>query len=132
MATRGTYTFNKQRGLQVNIYVHYDNYEEGAADYFRAMLQSINAARFSNRGAAEHFISTNKYAEITSSPEDHGDTEYHYVIDEQQLHNIKLTAYKIVRGKYDERVERCFFEGKLEEFCEKYPSVLPENLRGGV
>lgn len=69
MATRATYTFTRDyNGPIVHIYYHWDGYPAGAAELLR------------NSKTAEQFLRNNDRAQICSSPEIHGDTEYHYLI----------------------------------------------------
>lgn len=79
MSTRGTYKFKGNRKdllPDTFIYVHYDNYPEGAAVHFYNLL-----TKPSKGNMATQFIRANEHAEITKSHDCHGDTEYRYEID---------------------------------------------------
>lgn len=79
MSTRGTYKFKGNRRNFVPdtyIYVHYDNYPEGAAAQFYNLL--INPSK---GNMATQFIRSNEHAEITKNHDCHGDTEYRYEIE---------------------------------------------------
>jgi hypothetical protein len=117
MSTRATYSFKnslEEWTPETCIYIHYDGYPEGAASYFWAMLHLENL-----RGdQATRFIRANDLAEITLSHEAHGDTEYRYSVDGNQL-----TAYKRV-GDWSENEPNFdeFFSGTWYEFVNKYGS----------
>lgn len=77
MSTRATYLF-KGDDIRPDVcfYIHYDGYPEGAAEYFRDMLNQVNE----RGGLAGRFIRGNSYAEFTGGHNNHGDTEYRYTI----------------------------------------------------
>lgn len=79
MSTRATYEFVCESDGEVEsrtfVYVHYDNYPEGAAAYFYETLTNPSKGNF-----ATQFIRAIGQAEITKSHEYHGDTEYQYVL----------------------------------------------------
>ena len=74
MATRGTYQFIDD-STKTTIYVHWDNYLEGAANYFYNMLTNPSKGNL-----ATQFIRAVNHAEITKSHARHGDTEFQYNI----------------------------------------------------
>lgn len=74
MATRGTYQFIDD-ATKTTIYVHWDNYLEGAANYFYNMLTNPSKGNL-----ATQFIRAVNHAEITKSHARHGDTEFQYNI----------------------------------------------------
>lgn len=79
MSTRGTYKFKGNRKdllPDTFIYVHYDNYPEGAAVHFYNLLTNPSKGNM-----ATQFIRANEHAEITKNHECHGDTEYRYEIE---------------------------------------------------
>lgn len=125
MATRATYTFTGK--VTVHTYIHYDGYPQGAANYFQNMLDVFVKQRESRNlrgGAAEQFIRGNTLAELTSKWDDHGDTEYHYEVDEFYNLNTFETEYVIRAYKFngfsDDRKRHIFFEGTVAEFIKKY------------
>ena len=69
MATRGTYQFVND-ATKTTIYVHWDNYLEGAANYFYNMLTNPSKGNL-----ATQFIRAVSHAEITRSHARHGDTD---------------------------------------------------------
>jgi hypothetical protein len=120
MATRATYTFTGE--VTVHTYIHYDGYPQGAANYFQNMLDVFGKEL--RGGAAEQFIRANKLAQFTSHWDDHGDTEYHYEVDE--FYNLNtfeaeyvIRAYKF-NGFSDDRKKHMFFQGTVAEFIKKY------------
>ncbi len=132
MATRATYTFAAgKRGAQydwsrrpsIHTYIHYDGYPIGAAVYFKAMLNAIeekDRCRNANRGgAAENFIRANRLAELTSDWKLHGDTDFHYQV-EQLEDGLHLEAYRFYYAENGQRNKARFFEGKVQEFVAKY------------
>ncbi|NDD53671.1 hypothetical protein EBZ39_07300 [bacterium] len=120
MSTRATYTFKGE--TEVHTYIHYDGYPEGAATYFRSMLAAFN--KDVRGGAAEQFIRGNHLAEITSHWDDHGDTEYHYSIEEFYNKDTFSVEYVVCAFKFngfsDERTKSEFFHGTVTEFIKKY------------
>lgn len=77
MSTRATYLFD-QTSMQpaVCYYIHHDGYKEGAACYFRNMLNAANG----RGGYAAAFLRGNYNAEFTGGHNAHGDTEYRYTV----------------------------------------------------
>lgn len=114
MATRATYSF-KHRFAKKDIvfYVHWDNFPEGAAEYFWEMHQHKHL----KGGLAEVFIKANPLSvEFTRSHEYHADTEYRYHMDKDGF----LAAEQIDRNaskfcKFD-----IFFTGHYAEFINEY------------
>lgn len=83
MATRATYRFiNNRTATDVCVYIHWDGYPRGAAMYLEKAL--IHATD-NKRTLLASFIAANESAEITSSHEAHGDTDYRYDIDAKLL-----------------------------------------------
>jgi hypothetical protein len=123
MATRATYTFKSDFGDK-HIYIHWDGYPEGAAQYFQKMMELREERRQSlsdlRGGLTEQFIRANRGAEFTSHWEDHGDTEWHYEVGKEPHSAITL---KVIKFSYDDSGERMgqrCFEGPLTEFIGKY------------
>jgi len=121
MATRATYTFKSDFGDK-HIYIHWDGYPEGAAQYFQKMMEIREEQRQSlsdlRGGLTEQFIRANRGAEFTSHWEDHGDTEWHY-----EISGGSNATLKVIKFSYDDSGERMGqrrFEGPLTEFIGKY------------
>lgn len=77
MGTRATYLFEAGDFTPATcFYIHYDGYPEGAAAYFRAMLNERNT----RGGMPCQFLRANALAEFTASHRAHGDTEYRYTV----------------------------------------------------
>lgn len=110
MATRATYAFKNDRTTLATLYIHYDGYPEGAANYFR------QAAESNRRDWVGKMFHAAEYAEITGSHESHGDTEYRYTLD---VDSNVLTAWKRY-GDWDMPVWVEIFEGDIKEFIQKY------------
>ena len=106
MATRGTYQF-VDADTKVTLYVHWDNYLEGAAVYFYNML-----TKPSKGNLATQFIRAVDGAEITKSHAYHGDTEYQYTINGKDA-----DAYLVVKSVREKQV---VFVGSLVDFIEKH------------
>ncbi len=92
MGTRATY----QIGSHV-FYIHYDGYEDGAAVYFYNMIDAMNklddsgiGRNLNDGGYPEQFIRGNPGASFTESHELHGDTEYQYTLQGDELHVAEL------------------------------------------
>ncbi|KJU86019.1 hypothetical protein MBAV_001787 [Candidatus Magnetobacterium bavaricum] len=116
MSTRATYQFTGNTTIDpaVTIYVHYEGYPEGAAEYFQAMLKQEHG------GLATKFMHAvdEDEAVLTLRHEAHGDTEYRYTITGDDY----LTALvKVERDTWD-----TLFEGTLAEFIEQYPPEEPQ------
>ena len=143
MATRATYTLRQKetragaprKGGVYHVYIHYDGYPEGAAEYFAAAMK-LRALRYSAenldaglRGSLpEQFIRANALAEFTNHPDDHGDTEFHYDIAEvynaeKRETTVTVKAYKL--ANFSEKVlpRTEFFNGPIEEFIKRYQVI---------
>ena len=110
MATRGTYQFVDD-STKTTIYVHWDNYLEGAAKYFYNMLTNP-----SDGNLATQFIRAVSHAEITKSHARHGDTEFQY--------NIKGSdggAELMVKNPCNNTV---VYSGVLVDFIEKNNNLI--------
>jgi len=112
MSTRATYQFTGDN-YKVTTYIHCDGYPEGAATYFWNMHHAQN----SRGGWATQFIRANDTAEITSSHEGHGDTEYQYTLNEDG----QFKAVKILRDWENEtHTKEVIFSGHYAEFINQY------------
>jgi len=105
MATRGTYTLSNE-DCRIGLYIHWDSYPEGAAQYFKAALDIAPNFKI------ENFIRANKRAEITI-PNLHSDREYHYYYN-MEFNNIIVLHFDISDG--GKSIE---FSGTLEDFLMK-------------
>jgi len=119
MATRATYTFGNK-----HIYIHWDGYPEGAAQYFQKMM-ALNDERHGGLsdlrgGLTEQFIRANRGAEFTSHWDDHGDTEWHYEVSADPDSPITLKVLKFYYDDSGERIGQLYFEGPLTEFLQRY------------
>lgn len=122
MATRATYSITNNLGITAHLYIHWDGYLEGAASYFYAALTNL-AALESNGGFAELLIRSVPGAELTTGPERHGDTEFHYEIKA----DMSLIAAKWTwRG--DERVLIPCYTGDIHSFLNRYNEQI-ENFK---
>lgn len=110
MSTRATYEFVDGE-IKTYVYVHYDNYPQGAASYFYETLINPSKGNF-----ATQFIRAIKGAEITQSHEYHGDTDYQYVITgigpKAHLNCICVQS------------KASIFEGYLNEFINQNKEVI--------
>jgi flagellar basal body rod protein FlgC len=114
MATRGTYQFIDD-DTKTTIYVHWDNYLDGAAKYFYGMLVSPSKGNL-----ATQFIRAVDSAEITRSHARHGDTEFQYNIkgsDGNAELMVKNPCANIV-----------VYKGTLVDFIEKHKRLI-ENYK---
>ena len=80
MSTRATYTieeYDVNKRVHCNhFYIHHDGYSEGAATYFyKTFLKGYN------QNLTTDFIRANAQAELIVDPTHHGDTEFHYVLN---------------------------------------------------
>ncbi len=118
MATRATYSFEQEFSKEgLTIYVHWDNYPEGAAIYFWNMYKHL----YVKGELAEAFVKGNPMStEFTKSHDWHGDTDYRYYLDRQGF----LQAQKMdpITGAY----VKTFFSGHYAEFINKYDEYLVE------
>ena len=112
MGTRATYEFRHEYHPTQTFYIHWDGYPEGAAMYFLQMFE------FNQWGAslAAKFFRANPTAEFTQGAEAHGDTDYHYVVENRKIHCLKiLRNYETGGCAYN-----TVFRGDLYEFVNKY------------
>jgi hypothetical protein len=112
MATRGTYQFIDDT-TKTTIYVHWDNYLEGAAKYFYNMLTNPSKGNL-----ATQFIRAVNHAEITKSHARHGDTEFQY--------NIKGSdggAELVVNSPCTNKV---VYSGVLVDFIHEYNNLIED------
>lgn len=80
MSTRATYHFP-----DVTVYIHFDGYPDGAAEYFHAAMQD-------ERGSwGTRFIRRNELAEITGG--EHSDTEYRYTVSDAGVLTIEYRPF---------------------------------------
>lgn len=74
MATRGTYQFWSKHNPVITVYLHHDNYPQGAA------VHLFNEETDTYVRSVEEFIRINPLAKITEDHSVHGDTDYRYDI----------------------------------------------------
>lgn len=110
MSTRATYEF-VDNGIKTYVYVHYDNYPEGAANYFYETLINPSKGNF-----ATQFIRAINGAEITESHEYHGDTDYQYI--------ITGTGPKAHLNCISVQSKTNVFEGFLDDFINQYKEII--------
>ena len=114
MATRATYQFNsKNPEVTTTVYIHYDGYPQGAAYYFYQTLLNPSSGNL-----ATQFIKANNQAEITKSHEAHGDTEWQYTIDGD---NLEATV-SVFHVSEEERLPMFRFALPLYQFINNYIS----------
>mgnify|MGYP003141642136 FL=1 len=84
MATRATYCIQCGNHSTLTLYIHWDGYPEGAANYFDRALNLLENPRGSElleKASFEAcFLIANPKAEVTRSHEQHADTDYRYNI----------------------------------------------------
>jgi hypothetical protein len=112
MATRGTYQFIDDN-TKTTIYVHWDNYLEGAAKYFYNMLKKPSKGNL-----ATQFIRAIDGAEITKSHDYHIDTEFQY-----NIKGYDGGAELVVKGIWDNRV---VYSGTIIDFIEKHNKLIED------
>jgi hypothetical protein len=124
MSTRATYTLKSLNGTN-HFYGHYDGYPQGAADYLNnaaTYLETEKALSYKSkfRGSLpEAFIRANSLIQFTTNPNDHGDTEFHYIIEEKAT-GVKIRAFEHTYDSDWNRSKKKFFEGTLADFIAKY------------
>lgn len=120
MATRATYNFhNTQLTNSATVYIHQDGYPEGAACYI--------AGAIDNKGGitVERFIRVNEDAEVTSSHEAHGDTNYRYDFHRAGEMSVMKHTIELVGDSYQENWS-LIFDGTITDFIGEY------RLQGGA
>jgi hypothetical protein len=107
MSTRATYRFASPMPYKpaVTMYIHHDGYPEGAVQYLLAALQQGDGYL-----SAESFIRANGRAELCSSHQSHGDTEYRYEIDVANDHMVIRERIAIGHDKFT-----AIFAGSIAE-----------------
>jgi len=113
MSTRATYQIKTPLNTST-VYIHYDGYLSGAAEYFR---DAIDLMRISGRQFLPCFLWANENAEMTKSHDWHGDTEYRYDL-EKKAGIWSVVAYK--RQSYDSDVFNVVYDGNLSNFVNEY------------
>lgn len=103
MATRATYKFIGEFSGTHTAYIHHDGYPEFAYSYIE------DAANI------DAFMAKNKSAEITEDHEQHGDTDYHYTIQ----NGCVLCQKRFFKDdlSYTWEIE---FMGTIEQFIAEY------------
>jgi len=95
MATRATYRIACGNKAELTVYIHWDGYPEGAADYFDRALNLYENPRGSElleKASFEAcFLIANPKAEVTRSHESHGDTEYRYDVWRSRIDHRQRT-----------------------------------------
>lgn len=119
MSTRAVYGFRDQHGTH-HVYVHHDGYPTGAAEKFEAVLVSPHIwqlPRFEADEFAAGFICANKDSgggvRLTHGPEQHGDTEYYYVVYQPEPGKGPLFIEAHDGG---DSKSKLMFKGPLSEF----------------
>jgi len=117
MSTRATYQFDSLDFGRQTFYIHHDGYITGAAGYFCKAFESSQSGTL-----AEKFFRANENAKFTSAAEDHGDTEFNYVVSGQQLVAYQRRPF----GASDEQqwVEK--FRGSVKEFVHYWDPTVEE------
>tara|TARA_R110000822_G_scaffold233008_1_gene364588 strand:+ start:605 stop:940 length:336 start_codon:yes stop_codon:yes gene_type:complete len=105
MSTRATYQFISEWSGTHTVYIHHDNYPQGAAMYFT----DSNSESIYN---VNTFIRNNETAQLTESHQIHGDTEYRYTVE-----GTRLIAQK--RINFTDKFET-FFDGSVADFVQEY------------
>ena len=119
MSTRATYEF-ADKAEAFTVYKHHDGYPEGAAVFLtNATRMAWEPPRFEAADFGAAFIAANKQGGggvyLTKSRDEHGDTEFHYVVTFERG-KLQVAAYE-----RDERDKwNGFFAGPLEAFAEKF------------
>lgn len=110
MSTPATYSFlgEAPSPLATTLYLHLDGYEQGAANYFRAMLRADQGA------SAVAFIRANTQADLVTGHKVWLNTCYRYTLNE-----LHLLAEKRVENYVDEWTT--VFEGDLVDFLNNQP-----------
>lgn len=122
MSTRATYEFNNEMGSQT-FYIHYDGYAEGAASYFINMLTYSGEGRA--RTFSEMFYRGNDLAEFTVDKNYHGDTKFHYEINEKEQKISMYThswdgPFKLIQVlSFDEFINK-YSDVNIKKFKYKY------------
>ena len=155
MATRGTYTFtnitpeaDREEGTKttVHLYVHWDNYEEGAATKILETVY-LNLERGNDKSDTPFraFIQDFKEVscgEITSDPRNHPDIEYHYEIEANMNEDVEewfITVYARHKGEWKfESIRKMGIGDFLDEHrgrrcpqCGKRPTIRSKDKENG-
>lgn len=139
MSTRGTYQFEN-----LTFYIHHDNYLEGAARYFYRMIEAsfkVNKSpdglhpidTHNTRGGMEFaFIRGNGNAEFTKSSEEHGDTQFRYIIHMGDNGLIHLNAQEKHWTDGDLVHWRVIYNDEISEFINQYAETDAEKIIYGM
>src|ERR1044072_1884646 len=110
MSTRATYQFISREIGRVTFYIHSDGYPAWACRYLHNAV--TNAAQ-AKGGFAESFFRNNPEAEFTSGHDLHGDTEYRYTV---QLDEVGRPTELRVEARGDDHKWRGSYFGSLDWF----------------
>ena len=114
MSTRATYKFyNTQLTNSATVYIHWDGYPKGAADYIAGAID--NKGRIN----VESFIRANRGAIITQSHSSHGDTDYRYDFHRNGEISVSKRTIEKVGDEYEENWN-LIFTGSINQFLETY------------
>ncbi len=119
MSTRATYQFKDGPDTLVTYYIHHDGYPAGAAEYYMIpALECFNATGFFRK---------NERAEVTWGHEAHGDTQFRYTINGEDVDaTVTVSERPLSTGVWDP-----IFEGTLIEFLEKYAETEVKKVKLG-
>lgn len=110
MGTRATYQFTTPEDVTVCVYIHWDGYPQGAADYLAAALEHARLNDISpNSSLAEWFIAATKCM-LTPGHDAHGDTEFQY-------------NFRFAGGTYHVTAIDVYHEKKMEYTLEQFMSL---------
>lgn len=116
MSTRATYTieeYDRSERVHCNhFYIHSDGYSEGAATYlYKTFLKGHN------QNLTTDFIRANDQAQLIVDPNHHGDTEFHYVL------NNKGRLTQSARD-FDSDSWKLIYHGSVMEFINKHDKFI--------
>lgn len=124
MSTRGTFKFTKticQKECKTFIYMHYDCYPEGVANYLYQTIIHQSKGSF-----ATQFIRCIAGAEITLNHEVHADSDYQYDITGTGL-DATIDAYRTQRDTHEVKRSRLlFYTGMVHQFCSNFSKGIPD------
>jgi len=120
MATRATYKFyNTQLTNSATVYIHYDGYPKGAAQYIDNAMVADGDIKHPQIITVERFIRYNEYAQITQSHSSHGDTDYRYDFHRNGEMSVSKRTIEKVGDEYEENWN-LIFTGSIKQFLETY------------
>ena len=122
MGTRAIYTFanfETNKFKDKHIYVHWDGYPEGAAEYFESMVYFAELSEPSDPDLLNQFVYAIEDKGLNAKPQtnrlDAGDLEWGYTLTEVKPYTVNVTVHRI-----QDSIETPHWSGTLDKFLTEH------------